>query len=68
MDGVAPVILQEKLYGIHLCDAPGSLQLTSARYPAGVVGGLSACAPFDRLLNFGGLLAVGLGVVLCTLH
>jgi len=32
VDGVAPVILQEKLYGIHLCDAPGSLQLTSARW------------------------------------
>lgn len=32
VDGVAPVILQEKLSGIHLCDAPGSLQLTSARW------------------------------------
>ena len=31
VDGVAPVILQEKLSGI-LCDAPGSLQLTSARW------------------------------------
>jgi hypothetical protein len=32
VDGVAPVILQEKLFGIHFCDAPGSLQLTSARW------------------------------------
>lgn len=68
MDGFAPVVLQEKLSGIHFCDAPGSLQLTSARYTAGVVGGLSVCAPFDRLLNFGGPLAVGLGVVLCILR
>lgn len=32
VDGVAPVILQEKLSGIDFCDAPGSLQLTSARW------------------------------------
>ena len=52
------------------CDSGQACQsrIYVSRYTAGVVGGLSVCAPFDRLLNFGGPLAVGLGVVLCILH
>lgn len=41
----------------------------AAWYTAGMVGGLStvaACAPSDKFLNWGGPLAMGLGVVFCA--
>ncbi|KRZ07882.1 Growth hormone-inducible transmembrane protein, partial [Trichinella zimbabwensis] len=44
----------------------GPLLIRAACYTAGVVGGLSAvavCAPNEKFLNMGGVLAMGLGIV-----
>lgn len=49
-----------------LCLLGGPLVMRAAWYTAGVVGGLSAvavCAPNEKFLNMGGMLAAGLGVV-----
>ncbi|KRX24683.1 Growth hormone-inducible transmembrane protein [Trichinella nelsoni] len=47
----------------------GPLLIRAACYTAGVVGGLSAvavCAPNEKFLNMGGVLAMGLGIVFAS--
>ena len=47
----------------------GPILTRAAWYTAGMVGGLSTtamCAPSDKFLNWGGPLAMGLGVVFCA--
>jgi len=52
-----------------VCLMGGAIVTRAAWYTAGMVGGLStvaACAPSDKFLNWGGPLAMGLGVVFCA--
>jgi len=52
-----------------ICLLGGSILTRAAWYTAGMVGGLSTvavCAPSDKFLNWGGPLAMGLGVVFCA--
>jgi len=52
-----------------ICMLGPAIITRAAWYTAGMVGGLStvaACAPSDKFLNWGGPLAMGLGVVFCA--
>jgi len=52
-----------------MCMLGGPILTRAAWYTAGMVGGLSTtamCAPSDKFLNWGGPLAMGLGVVFCA--
>merc|ERR1719228_3214484 len=65
-----PAPSMKQLAWLAHCSVLGLAIITRAAwYTAGMVGGLStvaACAPSDKFLNWGGPLAMGLGVVFCA--